>query len=331
MTFALLLMLLVVVVVDPSQAFSVSGCNTQLRTGGTATPPSPLSSALIMAAVHPQRENEIRRKILQLKRQGRIKHKDPTTNADDDESSSKSSSSSAAASSKSTTDYTEKIKAKLGRKKAAMMGLTSYDKDVDDEDDDLDDEDSDDEYEFEGEGNDESSSKRRPIINPTLFDYDDEVEEPSDEDLVELVAQKLKEKRRQEQQEREEAKRRNSSNEESSPLPSSSTTTQTTSGVGGTWNKPNTTQADVETYQPKTGSWGAFPRPKDISKAYGGGRRVGAGIDETSLLRSQENTRERLRQYREKVGIEVQAEKDHANEIEEALRIAGYAMQVSTK
>jgi hypothetical protein len=85
----------------------------------------------------------------------------------------------------------------------------------------------------------------------------------------------------------------------------------------------------IETYKPKTGSWGAFERPKDISKAYGGGRRVGAGIDQTSLLESTRDTRERLQKYREKVGIDVQSEKDHAADIEEALRIAGYAMQVS--
>jgi hypothetical protein len=98
--------------------------------------------------------------------------------------------------------------------------------------------------------------------------------------------------------------------------------------VGGTWvpnNNNNNNTTNVETYQPKSGSWGAFPRPKDISKAYGGGRRVGA--EYTEDVSSTEATRERLRRYREKVGIDVPSERNHAAEIDEALKIAGYAVQ----
>jgi hypothetical protein len=110
-----------------------------------------------------------------------------------------------------------------------------------------------------------------------------------------------------------------------------------TTGVGGTWSPPpsTTTTNDDEqkiiedAYQPKVGTWGAFPRPKNISVAYGGGKRVGAGIKTDENLRQQSinDTKERLRAYRERMGIEVQSEKDHVDEIEEALALASRAMQ----
>ena len=78
---------------------------------------------------------------------------------------------------------------------------------------------------------------------------------------------------------------------------------------------------DVEMHQPTaSGSWGVFPRPKSISKTFGGGKRVGVGyteddIDEDSSI---DDTRAKLQAYRVKFGIDVQSEKDHAQEIEEA-------------
>lgn len=106
-----------------------------------------------------------------------------------------------------------------------------------------------------------------------------------------------------------------------------------TTGVGGTWSPSTTTNDDEQiiedAYQPKVGTWGAFPRPKNISVAYGGGKRVGAGIKTDENLRQQSinDTKERLRAYRERMGIEVQSEKDHVDEIEEALALASRAMQ----
>ena len=106
-----------------------------------------------------------------------------------------------------------------------------------------------------------------------------------------------------------------------------------TTGVGGTWSPSTTTNDDEQitedAYQPKVGTWGAFPRPKNISVAYGGGKRVGAGIKSDENLRQQSinDTKERLRAYRERMGIEVQSEKDHVDEIEEALALASRAMQ----
>lgn len=42
-----------------------------------------------------------------------------------------------------------------------------------------------------------------------------------------------------------------------------------TGSVGGRWDRP----ADVgETHKPVVSTWGVFERPKDISKAFGGGR-----------------------------------------------------------
>jgi len=106
---------------------------------------------------------------------------------------------------------------------------------------------------------------------------------------------------------------------------------RTTSGIGGTWSQDEATE--VETYRPSRGSWGYFPRPKDISRAYGGGKEVGASVrstleDEIRKKESEENTRELLRNYREKAGIDVQSEKDNAQEINEALAIGQRAMQV---
>jgi hypothetical protein len=294
-----------------------------------------------MATPFSEREAEIRRKILKLKRQGKIKK--PKKSSDLNTKMQRPTTS-------ATDDYSDQIKAKLGRKKASMLGLVN---DEDDEFDDIEDELEEDDERLVGQlgslpktdedtfdvnvgvedlnvsDRDSSQAKddekmKKPIIDPSLFDVqDDKLEDDDleDEDLVDIVARKLSEQR-QERTLVEEGKRRERL---------STKQQQTTSGVGGTWTKPdiNTTAQVIETYKPKTGSWGAFERPKDISKAYGGGRRVGAGIDETSLLESTRDTRERLQKYREKVGIDVQSEKDNAADIEEALRIAGYAMQVS--
>jgi hypothetical protein len=101
----------------------------------------------------------------------------------------------------------------------------------------------------------------------------------------------------------------------------------TTTGVGGTWTKDESSIENEDMYKPKTGSWGAFPRPKDISKAYGGGRRVGAGFSNEDELVSTMNTQRLLQDYRRKVGIDVPSEKEHAAEIEEALKIGQLAMQ----
>ena len=102
-----------------------------------------------------------------------------------------------------------------------------------------------------------------------------------------------------------------------------------TSSVGGSWSPPQDEQTKEDEYQPKVGTWGAFPRPRNISVAYGGGKRVGAGVktDKQAQQQSIESTKDRLRAYREKMGIEVQSEKDNEAVIEEALQLASRAMQ----
>ena len=195
---------------------------------------------------------------------------------------------------------------------------------------------------------------------------DDDLEEygMSEDDLFELVAAKMAEKKaREAEEEREEEERRRAaaaaaaveSEEREAKLSSGKEDSQidkalkykaaldkqkaalassdgvepkkTTSGIGGSWAKNET--AAEQTRRPSRGSWGYFERPNDISKAYGGGKRVGAGYtkDSTSSAASVEETRRKLQAYREKVGIDVQSEKDNAAEIEEALSIGQRAME----
>lgn len=102
-----------------------------------------------------------------------------------------------------------------------------------------------------------------------------------------------------------------------------------TSGVGGAWSPPEEDKKAEDDYQPKVGTWGAFPRPRNISVAYGGGKRVGAGFTPDQKLKQEsiDSTKDRLKSYRQKMGIEVQSEKDYADVIEEALQLAARAMQ----
>mmetsp|Transcript_11448 Transcript_11448/g.17235 ORF Transcript_11448/g.17235 Transcript_11448/m.17235 type:complete len:640 (+) Transcript_11448:151-2070(+) len=93
----------------------------------------------------------------------------------------------------------------------------------------------------------------------------------------------------------------------------------------------NGTQAldpDVEMHQPtKSGSWGVFPRPKSISKTYGGGKRIGVGFTkDPDYDEGLEKTRKALKEYKEKFGIDVKSEKEHADEIAEAQEVAAKYM-----
>ena len=186
----------------------------------------------------------------------------------------------------------------------------------------------------------EDETKEQKIsINPAIFDLpEEEPPEMTEEELVELVAERLAEKRAAEDAAIEAAaaaRRENSRQAEESTTTAgeqgdndqsiSSGTNMTTSGVGGSWKKSeNEPEAD---YKPKVGGWGVFPRPKSISEAYGGGRRIGAGYDKVDDEAQKSNTQRLLKDYRKKVGIEVPSEKEHAAEIEEALSIGQRAMQ----
>eukprot|EP00429_Kryptoperidinium_foliaceum_P004409 CAMPEP_0176019980 /NCGR_PEP_ID=MMETSP0120_2-20121206/9667_1 /TAXON_ID=160619 /ORGANISM="Kryptoperidinium foliaceum, Strain CCMP 1326" /LENGTH=695 /DNA_ID=CAMNT_0017353067 /DNA_START=394 /DNA_END=2478 /DNA_ORIENTATION=+ len=304
----------------------------------------PRSIGLFMVPPSSARENEIRRKIRKLKQQGKIQKGSPSSEEQDQRS------------------YQAKIQSKLGKSKSKLLGFTSEDDDdfdeIQQELDAIDDDD-------ESSGGEEtsprgrigslpqteptstvsppepastSSSSPRLTIDPSLFEDPSEPqkEEMSEEELLELVSAKLAEKRRLEREveEAERAERIRKLQEEqlkqkssqAAAAESSIAPEKTTTGVGGSWQKPAEEKED-DLYQPKSGSWGAFPRPRNISTAYGGGRRVGAGYSKEDDAASEMKTKELLQQYRRKVGIDVPTEKEHAAQIEEALRIAQYAMQ----
>ena len=161
---------------------------------------------------------------------------------------------------------------------------------------------------------------------------EDEEEEMSEDDLMDAVSQALSETNFKTSREKfldEEEDSILKPPPISVAASTASTTTvgtagaKTTSGVGGSWAPP---KDQTDEYKPsKSGTWGVFPRPKSISQAYGGGRRVGAGVTTVDTDR-EKNTQDLLRAYRERTGIEVQAEKDNKEIIEEALALAGRAM-----
>lgn len=337
---------------------------------------SPTKTRLLLAMS--DRENEIRRKIQNLKKQGKIQKKDDIFDGmdddiDDDDDVGKGT----------IDDYSDKIRQKLGTAKSKMLGFV----DVGSTDED--------------EPSSSSSSFPKAELNPTeersvvdapprgrigslstssdvvdataagyqrpkeenfvtaddgnddtLYENDDTDDSfVQEQDLVDLVAQKMQEKRDRENREkldrlqteaRERIEQLERERQEAAAATAAKTNTtspstqnkqqeqrQLTSGVGGSWSKDsNDNNDELDMYKPKSGSWGAFPRPRDISKAYGGGRRVGPGYsNESERLKSEEETRERLKNYRVKMGIDVESEKIHEDEINDALKIAGLAMQ----
>eukprot|EP00956_Cyclotella_meneghiniana_P043731 scaffold284863_cov93-Cyclotella_meneghiniana.AAC.4 len=253
-------------------------------------------------------------------------------------------------------DYADKLGARLGKMKSRALGMnlpTTASKIVsdtmDDEDSDdtqqiipqlgslseesmaeLDDDDGEDymteeevqqQFEVEAEiAKDAIDMLRRNVI-------EEEEEEMSEDDLMDIVSRAITEtgfKPSRERSLEEDGMQSSPASITTTVATATSTVQKTTSGVGGSWAP---TDEKTDEYKPsKSGTWGVFPRPKSISQAYGGGRRVGAGV--TSVPQdSAERTRELLRAYQEKVGIDVQSEKDHKEIIEEALELAGRAMQ----
>ena len=99
---------------------------------------------------------------------------------------------------------------------------------------------------------------------------------------------------------------------------------QTTSGIGGSWS-PSVAEAPNATFKPKVATWGVFDRPADISKAYGGGRKIGVGgyaPPPEEVERKRAETQALLANYRKSVGADLEAEKAHQPEIEAALKEA---------
>jgi tetratricopeptide (TPR) repeat protein len=306
------------------------------------------------------REQEIRRKIQKLKKEGRLGNSPSGPSSD---------------AMNSDAVYGDKVRQKLGKTKSQMLGFGSENSSsaVDDEEvqqiqaelDQLEEVETEiaaasagsrgqlgartDIQQSTTESYLESlSGRQRPSdqtpqqikIDPSIFDKPSKEPEPpelSEAELVELVAEKLAQKREREEKALQAAakaareKRQAQAAEAAAAAAAATTETndtkKTTTGVGGTWTKSQTDSVTEDTYKPKSGSWGAFPRPRDISKAYGGGRRVGAGYSKEDDAVSKMNTQKLLKDYRRKVGIDVPTEKEHAAEIEEALRIGQLAMQ----
>jgi len=287
------------------------------------------------------REAEIRRKIIKLKKEGKLKKKieDPLLaelDGDDDDDDYQTEKTSPRAMDEK---YSSKIRKKLGTK-SKLLGFV--DNDSDEEEDQeaslstprrqaqigaLPELTSGEEGGFSNTAPSPSTSK--PLIDPSLFEDDEEedVDSMSEEDLVDLVAARLAQKKAVQKKEGEASQKKGAQASLEEKKQQLKEMKQETTGVGGSFAGQNRTAMD-DTYQPKSGSWGAFPRPRDISKAYGGGRRVGPGYsNEQANLDAAQATANRLRRYREKVGIEVESEKIHAAEIEEALGIGNLAMQ----
>lgn len=90
--------------------------------------------------------------------------------------------------------------------------------------------------------------------------------------------------------------------------------------------------ADEERYKPKVSTWGVFPRPENISRTFGGGKRIQAGgVDlngEESKKRDAE-MKKKLAAYRAGRGIDSELEEKHREEIEEALQKSAELMRRS--
>lgn len=334
------------------------------------------------------REDEIRRKITELKREGKLNKKNSDNNNNNNSSSPAPTNEDIVGvkqqkkSSSVADDYAEKLSARMGSsRKARQMGrvlgmdiqytssssaaaATTAEKDggkrkaklgsldVDDMEED-DDEDlyDDEDYKVVSEAleiSDQDAKNAIDMIRRNVKDDNDDGKEAemNEDDMIDAVAKLLGEKgdfrsayremmvemeKQEEDEDESSSTAATTTASASSSVSSIPSNTKSTSGVGGAWTPPSKsdTTKTGDSYQPKVGTWGAFPRPRNISVAYGGGKRVGAGvkIDQSLKQQSINDTKERLRAYREKMGIEVQSEKDHADVIDEALALAGRAMQ----
>ncbi|KAK2976195.1 hypothetical protein RJ640_027486 [Escallonia rubra] len=73
--------------------------------------------------------------------------------------------------------------------------------------------------------------------------------------------------------------------------------------------KPNTAREDdSDLYKPKVSTWGVFPRPVDISKAYGGGRTIQPGHvleTEKDKAAKEKRTRQLIAAYKSQIGLNI--------------------------
>ena len=246
--------------------------------------PQPLSQKLQQRSLNrfqlhasSSRENEIKRKIQQLKRQGRIGN-----NNNDDVGLPAS------------TSYEDKIREKLGTTKSRLLGFGGTQEeesiraiqdelDVEEEEDEdeatprarigsLPDDDmtvsesiaslSEDVYVPQEMTTGDVSSKKFSFDRSIFREADTEEPEMTEEELLELVTQKLAEKQQAEARQRQAEQLSTMATASSSNSVETETRMpeKTTSGVGGTWQKGDDDEANNDLYKPKSGSWGAFPR-----------------------------------------------------------------------
>jgi len=254
------------------------------------------------------REDEIRRKIMELKREGRIGGGSNKKDNDKKESleSLQERTRDLMKNKNVESMYGDKIKTKLGGNKKVAAASKFMGRSI------------------SGVSTLDAGSSERTASSKEgkgLVDDDDEDDEGGDakeKELVDLVSLKLAQKKMMEKQSEKGISINRGSNGD----------TKTNATLIGEENK-NITKFKSETYRPSRGSWGYFERPKSISKEFGGGKRVGAGVavDEAARLKAEEETKERLRRYREKAGIDVASEKENAQVIEEAIKLASLANQ----
>lgn len=84
-------------------------------------------------------------------------------------------------------------------------------------------------------------------------------------------------------------------------------------------------QTPDQEYQPKVSTWGVFPRPKNISRQFGGGKKIAPGGVDLKSAESQARDKEiaeKIARYRKGVGTDLQTEQTHSAEITAALTAA---------
>ncbi|GMH71101.1 hypothetical protein TrRE_jg11130 [Triparma retinervis] len=102
---------------------------------------------------------------------------------------------------------------------------------------------------------------------------DRRAQEDEEREEVEMMEALLKKKREREREEREVEKEGEREVQREREIAGADE--KTTSGIGGSWKPTAEGGAEPEAdYKPARGSWGVFERPKDISRAYGGGKRA---------------------------------------------------------
>lgn len=86
-----------------------------------------------------------------------------------------------------------------------------------------------------------------------------------------------------------------------------------------------TEKTGKDEYKPKVSTWGVFPRPDNISRTYGGGKKIqdgGVDLYSEESKKNDEAVADRLAAYRAARGIDSGLEEEHREEIEAALEKA---------